>query len=138
MLYLVKAMCVIPEHQIQDRLALDDLITLGPAGYVHLDLVDNLDYLASCAEDTWFNDESRAEAITRRIAGRGFKAHFSRVAGLENARDLADYLRQRAADILPRTVEFLNDDATPVEPPFDQIQRKLSGAFASLASRRAH
>ncbi len=136
MLYLVKAMCVVPEHQVQDRLSMDDLITLGPAGYVHLDLVTNLDYLASCAEDTWFNDGRRASAITQRIAARGLKGHFSRATGLENARELMEYLQHRTADILPRTSEFLNDHAIPIDSLFGEVQRKLHRGFASLESRR--
>ena len=39
LLYLLKAKCIIAEHLRVDQLDNDDLISLAPAGFVHIDLI---------------------------------------------------------------------------------------------------
>ncbi|HEY4379801.1 MAG TPA: S1 RNA-binding domain-containing protein [Acidobacteriaceae bacterium] len=65
--YLAKAQCVITEDFRTERLTQDDLVRLGPAGFVHLELLENADYLAAVAEDTWFEDEGAAKRVADRI-----------------------------------------------------------------------
>lgn len=64
----------------------DDLVRLGPAGFVHLDLVGNISYLAAISEDTFFTDRLlEVHVISERI--RIFNSHLRVETTLANARD---------------------------------------------------
>ncbi|WP_318826206.1 hypothetical protein [Burkholderia thailandensis] len=52
--YLLSSRCILAEHLRIDSVTDDDLVRIGPAGFVHLDLVGNVSYLAAVAEDTFF------------------------------------------------------------------------------------
>lgn len=49
--------------------AVDDgeLVRLGPAGSAHLELLENINYLAAIAEDTFFEDRITAAAIVEKM-----------------------------------------------------------------------
>jgi hypothetical protein len=91
-LYLIKASCIIPEHQRSDNISPEDLISISPAGYVHLDLTNDVNYLAACAEDLWYSKEDFASAISTRI-GDKFD-HFTRRTTLNNAGEITTYLKE--------------------------------------------
>jgi energy-coupling factor transporter ATP-binding protein EcfA2 len=65
--YLLQHGCILAEHLKRELLSDDDLVTLTPAGHVHLDLTQDFYYLAACAEDTWIADEPTADRIHQRI-----------------------------------------------------------------------
>lgn len=48
-------------------IGLSDLVTIGPAGRVHLQMMSNVHYLAAVAEDLWLRDEALARSIAERI-----------------------------------------------------------------------
>lgn len=66
--YLAKAFCILSEDFRTESLTDNDLVRLAPAGFVHLDLIGNVTYLAAAAEDTLFDDEGVALRIARRIS----------------------------------------------------------------------
>ncbi|HEY8327852.1 MAG TPA: type I restriction endonuclease [Rhodanobacter sp.] len=88
--YLLSAQCIIAEHLRTDNVVDDDLVRLGPAGYVHLDLVSNVNYLAAIAEDTFFDDRMQAERVVGRIKAVGSHLHLK--TAVENASEIIDYL----------------------------------------------
>ncbi|SEO93866.1 Type I restriction enzyme R protein N terminus (HSDR_N) [Luteibacter sp. UNC138MFCol5.1] len=88
--YLLAAQCVIAEHLRTDSVVDEDLVRLGPAGYVHLDLVGNVNYLAAIAEDTFFDDRIQAERVVKRIKDMGSHLHLK--TAVENATEVVDYL----------------------------------------------
>lgn len=88
--YLLAAQCIIAEHLRTDGVADEDLVRLGPAGYVHLDLVGNVNYLAAVAEDTFFDDRMQAERVAQRIKTVGSHLHLK--TAVENATEVVDYL----------------------------------------------
>ena len=88
--YLLSAQCVIAEHLRLDSVDDADLVRLGPAGFVHLDLVGNSNYLAAVAEDTWFTDRLQADRIAGRIKSVESQLHVNTVA--ENSRELITFL----------------------------------------------
>jgi len=106
LLYLLKARCIIAEHLRTDSVSDDDLIRLGPAGFVHLDLVGSCDYLAAVSEDTWLDREDVAREIATRIVGSG---HYSQRTMLENAQAIVDHLRSRLVQPFPAPDVFLSD-----------------------------
>lgn len=133
-LYLVKAMCVVPEHQLYNKVTADDLISITPAGYVHLDLVGDLNYLAACSEDLWFADRQAARDICGRMVNR--KWHFSYLTTLLNAQSVADYLQDCANSALdPDPQQFLTG-APLAMPDFDKTRTYLKTQIASIQERR--
>ncbi len=108
--YLVNARCVVAEHQRLDVIDDADLVSIASAGAVHLEIIGHLDYLAACAEDTYFADRDAAHRIATRIgAGRG--AHFSEVTIFDNAEEIVKYLDAHAASWPVRSSEFLAEGA---------------------------
>ena len=60
-------------------------------------LVTHVDYIAACAEDTYFDQLSIAEAISNRIGKHGIKYHYSRETAWANASDLLSYVQSKMA-----------------------------------------
>jgi len=96
--YLTKAQCVVTEDFRDEDLTDDDLIRLAPAGFVHLDLLTSVTYLAAIAEDTWFFDEAPARRIADRI--QNLQNQYQADIAVTNARDAVSFfLEQRTKAI---------------------------------------
>ncbi|KLG20719.1 hypothetical protein YA52_08275 [Enterobacter roggenkampii] len=106
--YLLSSRCIIAEHLRLDYVDDEDLIKLGPAGFVHLDLVSNVSYLAAIAEDTYFNDRFMAEKIVSRIKEVNSHLHIQNT--VDNASDLVDFLSEKKCQLTPPNGSFLLDD----------------------------
>jgi transcriptional accessory protein Tex/SPT6 len=91
-----------------DSVSDEDLVRLGPAGFVHLDLVSNISYLAAVAEDTFFSDRLQAERVANRI--KDSQRHLHIQTAVDNAAELVDYLNEVRKDISPTNGTFLADD----------------------------
>jgi RecJ-like exonuclease len=129
--YLVKAMCVWTEHQRVDEVADEDLVCLSPAGFAHLSLAANVDYLAACAEDTWSADAEMCRRVAEKIGMHGERHHYARQTTRANALDLVTYLMnevKRAPDIAG---EYLENLAFRVYDEFygiaAKVERLISG-----------
>lgn len=103
--HLLKAQCIIAEHLRPDTVTDDELIRLSPAGFVHLESIGNVEYLAAVAEDTWFNDMQIAERIADRISRND--SHFDRQNTLNSAKDLYQYLEQMRSKTFPNASAYL-------------------------------
>lgn len=103
--YLLAAQCVIAEHLKLSSVDDDDLVRLGPAGFVHLDLVGNISYLSAISEDTFFTDRLQAEQISERI--RNPQSHLRIETALANARDLVNYLQSLRIGLQPINGSFM-------------------------------
>jgi hypothetical protein len=88
--HLVQGRCILSEDLRTSSLAEDESIKLAPAGFVHLELLSNLNYLAAVAEDTWFAKSDTASVIAERI--KTIADQFSETTVAHNARDLLSYL----------------------------------------------
>ena len=78
-----------------------DLITIAPAGYVHLDLIQDVNYLSTVAEDVLFDSKEAAKAVADNMVGRGLFPVDSRQAALSSATKLLSFLeRSRNAYLL--------------------------------------
>jgi hypothetical protein len=105
--YLLAAQCVIAEHLRTDTVADDDLVRLGPAGFAHLELVGNVNYLAAVAEDTLFEDRLQAERIANRI--RNVDGHLQLSTVAANAEELVSFLRSARKQLEPVNGSFMSD-----------------------------
>jgi len=91
--YLLSTHHVISESQ-ESTYNSDNLICITSTGIVLLDLLKNIDYLATVSEDTFFRVNSKAQAIADIISGRTDTTPMSKRATLENACTLIDYMRE--------------------------------------------
>ena len=129
-LYLVKAKCIIPEHQLFDRIAVDDLISISPAGYVHLDLTGDVNYLAACAEDLWYSEEWVAKAIQERIGNK--HGHFTRWTTLQNAGEITVYLQKMTESKILDTNLFLDNQDFRAELKYDEQLEFIDQQLAKM------
>lgn len=95
---LAKAFCILSEDFRTTNLSDQDLVSLSPAGVVHLQMANDVYYLAAIAEDTWFDQKEVAEGIADRI--KHASRHYQPRTALYNASDLVAMLsRVRGIDI---------------------------------------
>jgi hypothetical protein len=106
--YLLAAQCVIAEHLRVESVADDDLVRLGPAGFVHLELLANVNYLAAVAEDTFFSDRRQAERVVDRIKSIESQMHINSIAA--NAHEVVEYLESARGRLLPPGGPFVETD----------------------------
>lgn len=106
--YLLSSSCVLAEHLRLDSVVDDDLVRIGPAGFVHLDLVGNVSYLAAVAEDTYFSDRLQAERIAGRI--KDFNKHLHVKTTVDNATEVVEYLEEVRRHVNPPHGSFLAED----------------------------
>lgn len=88
---LTRSGCILAENQYVD-ISPDDLISLAPAGYIHLDLLRNINYLSTVSEDTLFRENQPARAIADNLIGKGSFRSDSRQSAISNSKILSDYM----------------------------------------------
>jgi energy-coupling factor transporter ATP-binding protein EcfA2 len=138
--YLVRADCLIPESLTKEDISEDELIKLGPVGFVHLELLGIPEYWAAVAEDTNFDSFTAAKRIADRIAVRD--EHYGQGVSLQNARAVLDYLKikrseaGRLSDALLSRSEFLRlTDIDVAEGALAAKRAKIQGgAFYEAAA----
>lgn len=89
---LLSEECIISETQ-EYKCDPDALVCITPAGTTLLDLLNNIDYLATTSEDSFFRDNEAAKAIADNISGRSQATRFSKQNTLENASTFVNYLQ---------------------------------------------
>jgi hypothetical protein len=87
--YLIKNRAVVTESQSEEEFKVGDLLSLGSAGFIYLELIRDVYYLGSISEDTIFHEDKIAGQIANNIA---VAQHYEYVRLLENAKILIDYL----------------------------------------------
>ncbi|WP_219013373.1 type I restriction endonuclease [Shewanella algae] len=122
---LLKAKCIITENLGENTVEEDDLVKIAPAGFVHLDLLENITYLSAVSEDTFFNDRNQAERIAGRI--RDEKSHLHKINSIENARELLDFLTEIKSSLKKSLKNFdgveLFEHLTKFEVGYKAIER---------------
>lgn len=121
--YLLAGHCVIAEHLRTDLVEDEDLVRLGPAGFVHLDLVGNINYLAAVAEDTLFFDRLQAERVAQRIRNFDSYLHLKTVA--ENSSELIEFLEFARKQLTPPNGSFLDDNLLPLVTDMAEAREAL-------------
>ena len=71
----------------------DDLVKITASGFIHLDIVKNVNYLSIVAEDTLFRDSMVAKQVADNLVGRGVFKAGSRDAALSSSSCLVKYLK---------------------------------------------
>jgi hypothetical protein len=126
--YLAKAGCLLPEHLRPDSIKDSDLISITPAGHVHLELAHrDINYLSACSEDAWVTNFNLAEGIRFRITQQPYWRALAWHNTLANADDFSKYLSS-SQDRAIATALFL-----PPSPPkpdlvdFSKILTEING-----------
>jgi GTPase SAR1 family protein len=122
--YLIRNGCLIAEHLRQDELQSSDSVCITPAGHVHLELVQDVHYLAACAEDTWVADNQLCESTHRRITQQPRYHAFRWLNILETAREFVSYLKaiQTTAPALSMITASAQD---PFHFDFDKLLHEI-------------
>ncbi len=134
---LVTAGCVSTESQDdieENNITIDDedLITIAPAGHIHLELLSNLDYLSSCSEDLWYSEQELAEKISKRLIGGGTTGHLSLRASYENAKDMVDYLMRYKGHVLSKPELYLANNSFEHLTDFTQSLKAIEKSQRNL------
>jgi hypothetical protein len=130
--YLLSAQCIIAEHLRVDTLDDADLVRLGPAGFVHLDLINNINYLAAVAEDTFFSDKAQAERVADRMKSPETHLHVKSI--VDNAEEVINYLESIRSSISPPNGSYLHSDLLQRVTGFSEAREALLRVTKSLAS----
>lgn len=88
---LNSANLIIAETQYCE-IALDDLISISPAGIIHLDLLKNVNYLATVAEDVLFRENQVAKSIADNLTGKSHYKVDSRQSTINSAQKIITYM----------------------------------------------
>ena len=63
--YLVSSLCILSDRQTGSQLKEGDMLRIGPAGESHLSLLDSIEYISACAEETQIWQSSVADSISK-------------------------------------------------------------------------
>ncbi|MHC8944254.1 S1 RNA-binding domain-containing protein [Advenella incenata] len=107
--------CIISEAQTNE-LVPEDLVSIAPAGHIHLDLLKNINYLSSISEDVLFRENQVAKAIADNIIGRGKFRVDSRQSALSNSMLMMDYLTSYRSKFSLGDVKILAADLEELVP----------------------
>lgn len=111
-----------------------DLVSIAPAGFIHLDLVNDANYLSAAAEDVFFDSKASAKKVADNLVGKGIFPADSRQAVLSNASILLDFLDKYRknyllgdvkvlAEVRPDYTGVIDDAATRIGRLRDNDQR---------------
>jgi hypothetical protein len=126
LLYLVKATCVLTEHQRPDSVSDEDLICLSPAGFAHLEMIKNFDYLAACAEDSWVSDHEFAQRVAVRIGQYGVHFHYARETTRANAGEFIRHLVADAGEEVAVPEGYLEDVGVGTLAEVTEIEKDIA------------
>ena len=139
--YLTKAHCIITEDFRDESLADEDLIRLAPAGFVHLDLLTSVTYIAAVAEDTWFYDEPVARRIADRI--QLLDNHYNADTAIANARDVLEFLLAQRTQAIASTNAIIDrgvyedlSDLSVITDAILSLERSLTSPTWAAATLR--
>jgi S1 RNA binding domain/Type I restriction enzyme R protein N terminus (HSDR_N) len=129
--YLTKAYCIVTEDFRDEGLTDEDLIRLAPAGFVHLDLLTSVTYLAAIAEDTWFYNDAPARRVANRI--QDLQNQYNADIAIANARDVLAFLEEERTKAVASTNAIVDQgtyeqlsDISAVPGAINALERSLT------------
>lgn len=131
-LNLIESTLIISESQDSTKIDDEELISINAPGLVHLDLLNNIDYLSSCAEDVWYRDQTLAEKVTQRIAGKTNYSHFSLQTSIYNSEDLLTYLEVYCNNFYSVQQDLLSSGIYTPPLEFERMKRSIYNFKSSI------
>ncbi|MCH7419611.1 type I restriction endonuclease [Pseudomonas mosselii] len=108
---LIASGCIISETQTSE-ITNEDLVSISPSGLIHLDLVHNIEYLATIAEDVYFRENQPAKKIADNLIGKGPFKIDSRQSAISNSQLLTNYLKSYYSKFFIGPAKILNDEVS--------------------------
>lgn len=122
---LAEANCVDTETQ-SAVITENDLISISPAGFIHLDLMKNISYLSSISEDTLFRENQIAKKIADNITGRGKHQIGSRQSEISNSKALIDYMCSYQEEYFSGSTKALSESHSADLIELNEIQKYVN------------
>ncbi|MDT8903255.1 type I restriction endonuclease [Anaeroselena agilis] len=102
---LSKRELIFAESQSFD-IANEDLVKISPSGSVHLDLLENVTYLATCAENTLYKNSEIMIRISRRLSS---PVYLEKISSIATALDMIGYLIDYRKEFITSPSVYLKD-----------------------------
>jgi predicted RNA-binding protein with RPS1 domain len=131
--YLLKSRCIIAENLRTDQVEDDDLISLAPAGFVHLNLVSKVDYLASVAEETYYDNKQISAEISTQISDKNI--HYSLQSAINISDKFLNYLEQKLDEDFFIPNHFLDCFDWKNLASLDSVAHKFSKFIADIRQK---
>ena len=139
--YLSKSHCIVTEDFRDEALSDEDLVRLAPAGFVHLELLMSVTYLAAIAEDTWFYSEQTARRVATRI--QASENQYNADTAIANAREVFEFFLQERTKTIASINTILDQelyeklsDLSIVSDAIANLERSLTTPSWAAASSR--
>jgi hypothetical protein len=121
--FLLAGHCVVSEDFTISEITDDNLIKLAPAGFVHLDLLTNVSYLAALAEDTLYTEEKTAREIAERI--KSLDVQYNQRTAYQNATDFYNYIKKQYESLVASTSSYLENSSLATLASVSEMEPSL-------------
>jgi hypothetical protein len=122
--YLVSSLCILSDKQSGDDLSDKDVLRIGPAGEAHLSLLDSVEYIAACSEETLLWNTHTLEGIRRLLTVD--EVMFSPRSIVSRAKLFCDYLV--SVDPLKiGTIDSSSDNSSEHEGFLGSLRQAIDG-----------
>lgn len=122
---LLKNALIISESQEISMLNIEDLISINPPGVIHYELLNNIDYLSSVAENVWYSNEDISSLIRKNMAGRGRFSHLSIENNIEHSKLIIDYLKNIYEVKFSFREQYLTDNESIQPLNFESLKESI-------------
>ena len=129
---LIKSTLIISESQDSNNLDIEELISIHTPGIMHLELLSNIDYLASCSEDVWYRKENVANSVVQRISGKSNYSHYSLQTTISNSLELLTYLEEYSNLFYSHQKQILSSQVYELPLKFKDQKQKIEQFKNSL------
>lgn len=134
---LIDAECLDSESR-GSFVELDDLVSIAPPGYVHLDLIQDVNYLSTVAEDVLFDSRDAAKSVADNMVGRGVFPADSRQAALGSATELLQFLKRSRDSYLIGDAKVLSDLKEHYSELLDVAAEKVERLIENDSNYKKH
>jgi len=121
---LADANCVVAENQ-DNQIDEEDLISIAPAGFIHLDLLKNINYLSTISEDTFFRENQPAKKIADNITGKGKHRTGSKQEAISNSKVLINYMKSYYDDFFSGSALVRTGAGTQTIDILNELQKHI-------------
>ncbi|WP_306522864.1 type I restriction endonuclease [Rheinheimera sp.] len=133
---LAESGCINSESHNRD-IQKEDLVCISASGFIHLELLKNINYLSVVSEDTLFRENKPASEIRDNIIGAGTFKSDSKQTAILNAKILTEYLYKYNEEYslgTSRTVEQSFTYSVNKIPEIFEYVSKIASSDESLNS----
>ena len=131
-LNLIRQQLIISETQDGNTYKSSELFSINISGIIHLDLLNNVDYLSACSEDVWYNVIEKATEIAKNMAGTGTFAHLSHHNTVIHSEILIDYLTQYHDKFFKGYSNYISEELYKYPIEVDNIKSAINNSKNKL------